>query len=183
MSAPTFERLAACRPLGAVVGAALLSLAVASAASEPAARSLDALRSAGEQAQALLQQGVTGERTQALQQEIVDGLDALIAAYRTQGGAVVPLPPKEGQPKVLQQSATTGVPQKPARESVLPVGEWQAGRTRPPEALAEAWTPKLPEAERKKIEDAFRTGRLPRRYEDLLREYNKRLAEEGGGPG
>lgn len=163
------------------VSAVLCWLLAALARGDAAAPALDGLRSVSEQVQGLLQQGDTGAGTQALQQGIVNGLDALIAAYAEQGGVPVPMPAQKAGAKVLQEAATAGAPVKPARESVLPLGEWSFGRTRPPEAFAEAWQPRLPEAERKRISDAFRTGRLPGRYEDLLRQYNRRLAEEGSG--
>lgn len=141
---------------------------------------LDRLRSASEQAEALMRQGDTGSKTQKMQQGIVDGFDALIAALATEEGVSVPIPGKRSAPAQLQQpGATTGPPQKPAEESILPSGEWRYGLLRQPGAATGAWMPQLPPTEQKVIADTFQTGRLPPRYEELLREYNKRLAEEG----
>ena len=151
-------------------------------AQEPASP-LDRLRSESKQAAALIRQGDTGARTQKVQQGIVDGLDGLIKALSSEAGAGVPIPGRQSVPTKLQQpGATTGAAQKPAQESFLPSGEWRNGLLRQPGAVTEAWMPQLPPNEQKAIAATFQTGRLPPRYEELLREYNKRLAEEGSAP-
>jgi len=166
------------------VTALSVCLAGPSALAQAPASPLDGLRSQSEQAEALIRQGDTGAKTQQVQQGIVDGLDTLIAALATGEGVSVPIPGKQSVPAKLQQpGATTGPAHKPAPESILPSGEWRYGLLRQPGGGTEAWMPQLPPNEQKAISDAFQTGRLPLRYEELLRDYNKRLAEEGSaGP-
>lgn len=130
------------------------------------------------EAEALLRMGISGEQTQRLQRGIVGRLDALIALAQAQPAASRTAPGKGRQMPIERPGAATGAPQKPARESILPMVEWQYGRTRDVAEPGEAWLPELPAAELKKITDAFSTGRLPLRYRELLRLYNKRLAEE-----
>ncbi len=132
-----------------------------------------------QEAQALLQQGSTGERTQRVQQEVVEQLDALIAALRPEHVIAVPVTGEEGEAELQQPGSSTAAPVRPAEESTLPAGRWGYGRLRERPQVEEAWLPELPATERKKIADAFATGRLPPRYRELLRQYNKRLAEDG----
>ncbi len=176
---PHVTRLVACAVLA--LAAALAVPSPLSSAAEAPATPLDRLRSASAEAQRLIEQGDTGARTQQVQQGIVDELDALIKAMSAQEGMSVPLPgkkPAAAQPRL--PSGATGPPRKPAAESVLPLGEWTYGRLAQPGQPGEAWLPQLPPAQQKAIADTFRAGRLPPRYEELLREYNKRLAQQPG---
>lgn len=144
---------------------------------------LGSLISTSREAEGLLRQGVTDERVQRVQQGVVDQLDALIAASRSDKTLAAGGTGKEQEPEMVKPGASTGPPQKPAEESILPPGEWRYGRMREPAEAGDTWMPELPAAERKKIADAFETGRLPRRYRELLRQYNKRLAEGGRAGG
>jgi hypothetical protein len=177
MRAESIARAVALASMAAAIVSACLS--GPSALAQAPASPLDQLRSQSEQAEALIGQGDTGAKTQQVQQGIVDGLDTLIAALAAEEGVSVPIPGKQSVPAKLQQpGATTGPAHRPAPESILPSGEWRYGLLRQPGAVTEAWMPQLPPNEQRAISDAFQTGRLPQRYEELLREYNKRLAEE-----
>ncbi|MHC4481708.1 MAG: hypothetical protein ACYS1C_12175, partial [Planctomycetota bacterium] len=178
MGGVTDRRRLAIALTGALVLAACMSAGAAGAAGRP-----ESLPQASDRAAELLRSGVTGEPTQRLQQQILDELDRLIAEARLKPAPPAGGPGTGGKAKMEQPGAGAGKPRKPAEESVLPTGEWQRGRLREAVEPDRAWLPELPAAERKRIADAFSSGRLPRRYRDLLRHYNRRLAEgEGGGP-
>lgn len=157
----------------------LLSCSLAAGWAATARRPLDRLSAPMQEAEDLLRKGVTGQETQRVQQEIVNRLDALIAAGQRSRGFAVSVPGKEAEPKQLAPGGRTGAPDKPADESILSAGRWGYGLLREPAELEDAWMPELPSTERKVVADTFRTGRLPPRYRELLRQYNKRLAEAG----
>jgi len=132
-------------------------------------------------AEELLRSGVTDERVQRVQKQLIRGLDALIAsASRTSQAGKSSALKKPGDPLKPLAAGLTGRPLKPAEESVLPGGTWRYGPLAAPPELPGGWLPQLPPEQRRKIADAFRTGRLPSRYIELLREYNLRLAEGRG---
>ncbi|MFO8006673.1 MAG: hypothetical protein R6V05_02960 [Candidatus Brocadiia bacterium] len=129
----------------------------------------------------MLRRQELGETLQGTQQRIIGRLDALIAAARqaaaSRAGA------QEGPAPAMQTGRQTGIPDRPAEESRLPAGRWEGtapSLTGPPVG---GWLPELPEAERRRIEDAFETGRLPARYREHLRQYNRRLAGEDAASG
>ena len=171
------------RPATSIVALALvLAVGAASARAEGPLGELDAAMG---QAQSLLEQGETGGAVQRLQEDIVRRLDALIAS--PQAGLDMPptAKPREGKAQAERPAETTGPPEKPADRSTLPGGTWTYGPMRAEAEPEDAWLPRLPPTERKAIVDAFRSGRLPPRYRELLRQYNRRLAEEerGGAEG
>ncbi len=176
------------RPAAPIFALAVFMLAAALAApAEPAAEPggaqgpLDELNAAMQEAQGLLEQGETGEPVQRVQEDIVHRLDALIA-FAEAGLSMPPNPKaKERMARAERPAETTGPPEKPAERSTLPGGTWAYGRMRAPAEAEEAWLPQLPPTERKAIADALRAGRLPPRYRELLRQYNRRLAEEEPG--
>lgn len=182
MTAPVGDKAACARAL-LVAGAALaLACMAAPARGQEGASPLEAVRQTSERAALLIGQGETGGEVQRMQQDILDTLDAMIAAYQAEQAAAAGPPGEQAQGETKGPAEVTAAPRKPLAESLLPEGEWQRGRLpRAGAALesAEAWMPQLPEAERKAISDALDAGRLPRRYQELLRQYNKRLAEEG----
>ncbi len=110
------------------------------------------------------------------QQGILGGLDSLIAAARQAVSAAAGA--REGPARATQTGRQTGTPERPAEESRLPAGRWEGRAPLLPRESAAGWLPELPEAERRRIEDAFETGRLPGRYREHLRRYNRRLAGE-----
>ena len=144
---------------------------------------LDQLRASTGRAEGLLRGGETGADVQRLHGDIVAQLDALIALAEEDTGFMLGAKPGEKESKALKPGSTTAAPEKPAEESILPDGGWAYGRMRSPVELEGGWLPELPATQRKAIADAFRTGRLPLRYREVLREYNKRLAEGATGGG
>jgi hypothetical protein len=131
------------------------------------------------QAQDMLKSALTGARAQDAQRRVVDGLDALIAAVGQQAVVASTASGEPAEAQSVRSGASSAVPIRPAEESMAspfgpPPGPIASGGP-----AAAAWLPGLPEAERKKVSDAFATGRLPARYRDLLREYNRRLAAGG----
>jgi len=162
----------------------IVALALVPALGATSARAqgpLDELDAAMGQAQSLLERGETGGSVQRLQEEIVRRLDTLIAS--PQAGLDMPptAKPGEGKAQAERPGETTGPPEKPADRSTLPGGTWTYGPMRAEADPEDAWLPGLPPTERKPIIDAFRSGRLPPRYRELLRQYNRRLAEEERG--
>jgi len=143
-----------------------------------AAGALEQVASLSRQAEGLLREGKTGREARAVQQEVLDRLDEAIAALQPKVGLPPPMPTRLGETGMEAPGGATARPLRPAEESAASGGQWQYGRLRQAPAPDEAWLPGLPPAERKAIQDAFDAGRLPRHYQALLREYNKRLAEE-----
>ncbi len=139
---------------------------------------LEALRGRGAEAQRRLAQMQTGAATRDIQQQVVDGLGAMIAARRP--GTVPPgeMPSRPGAAEMQQPGGGTAVPERPAEAAMLPLGEWHEGRLRAGPPAEGDWLPGLPPADREKVADSFATGRLPARYGELLRQYNRRLAEQ-----
>jgi hypothetical protein len=134
------------------------------------------------EAETSLRQGKTGGQVTDAQDAAIRQLDALIAACQVEPGAGMKAGAAEGGSPSAQPTATTALPMRPAQESVLPSGGPSAGPVRPAGELVGAWLPQLPPTEQKKVADTFTAGRLPSRYRNLLRLYNRRLAEgEGTG--
>lgn len=126
----------------------------------------------------LLRRGLTGQQVQQAQQRVVDGLDALIAALERQAVLTASASSEASESRSQRTGVASGPPVRPADESMhSPFGP-APGRIAEEGPAAAAWLPDLPEAERKKVSDAFRTGRLPARYRDLLRDYSRRLAAQ-----
>lgn len=130
-----------------------------------------------EDVEVMLREGRTGPDVQETQQQILAELDRLVRQRQQEGRS----PQRQSGLRELNEptipGAATGRPGQPAEESVLPGGRWERGRLTPTEAPEGDWAPGLPEAERRKLDDALRTGRLPSHYRNLLRAYNRRLAE------
>lgn len=168
------------RAIGAMASIGLMAAVIAACALGGAAlaaqpASLDGAAAGMEKAQGLLMEGQTGEAVRSLQGDIVAQLDALIARYLEKQ-----LPATQGQPEEAVSTSSKGgaqTPLRPAQESAVPPGDWRHGRLPEAAQLPGGWAPGLPPTEQKKIADTFSTGRLPARYAELLREYNKRLAE------
>jgi hypothetical protein len=125
----------------------------------------------------LLRQGVTGEQTSRVQQDIIERLDGLIASLETAPGAGETAPVAQEQPGGQQPSGTIGRPGRPAEESVLSAPAPGRGPIQPTGPQGGEWLPQLPPTEQKRVADTFTTGRLPPRYRELLRQYSKRLTE------
>ena len=162
------------RTIGAIA-VLILACALGGAALAAQPASLDDVAAGMEKAQGLLKDGQTGDAVRALQGDVVTQLDALIALY-----AEKPTPAAQGKPEESAKPSSEGgeqAPVKPAKESAVPPGDWRQGRLPEARQLPGGWAASLPPAEQKKIADTFSTGRLPARYAELLREYNKRLAE------
>jgi hypothetical protein len=127
--------------------------------------------------EAMLRQGNTGPDVQRAQQQILAELDRLVRQRQQEGQS----PQSQSGLRELEQptipGGATSRPDRPAEESILPGGRWDRGRLTPAGAPERDWAPGLPEAERRKLDDALRTGRLPAHYRDLLRSYNRRLAK------
>ena len=137
---------------------------------------LDDVAAGMEKAQGLLKDGETGEPVRSVQAGVVAQLDALIASYEEQSQRSAP-----GQPQQAAKPSPKGgaeTPTRAAQESAVPPGDWRHGRLAEAAQLPGGWAPGLPPSEQKKIADTFSTGRLPGRYAELLREYNKRLAAQ-----
>ncbi len=128
-----------------------------------------------DRAQGLLARGETGEPVQSVQRDVVSRLDALIAAAEAQQKQAQAASAKHAQQPGTQSGQQT--PTRAAEQSTPRPGDWRQGRLPEAARLPGAWAAGLPPTEQKKIADTFRTGRLPARYEQMLREYNKRLAE------
>lgn len=139
------------------------------------------LRGSMEKAEALLRRGVTGRDVADVQWDVVRQLDALIAGLEEEGGSGDATQEGDREATATKPSGATGLPLKPAEESILSPGGWTPGVMRPTADAAEAWLPRLPAIEQQKVLDTFSAGRLPPRYRELLRQYNKRLAEDQGG--
>ena len=158
-----------------LIAAVIVACALGGAALAAQPASLDDAATGMEKAQGLLKEGQTGEAVRSLQGDVVAQLDALIARYRERQR-----PATQGQPEEAVSSSSKGgaqTPLRPAQESAVPSGDWRHGLLPEAAPLPGAWAPRLPPTEQKKIADTFSTGRLPARYAELLREYNKRLAE------
>ena len=151
------------------------ALGGAALAAQPA--SLDDVAAGMEKAQGLLKEGQTGEAVRSLQGDVVAQLDVLIARYAGEATAGHAGPAGGGRQAELQgrrpdaAQAGAGVGRAAGRLAPRPA----AGGGAAPGRRA----PGLPPTEQKKIADTFSTGRLPARYAELLRGYNKRLAEQG----
>jgi hypothetical protein len=161
----------------------LLVLIVACVLPSPAsggASPLGSLKAESGRAAGLLAAGATDDEVRAVQRGVLEGLDALIAALEAQDAAAAAAAARAGQMPTPRPGSATGAPRKPAEESVAGGRRWATGRLGEEPAGGEAWLPGLPASERSKVADAFATGRLPARYRDALRDYNRRLAEEGG---
>ncbi|KPK57576.1 MAG: hypothetical protein AMK73_10010 [Planctomycetes bacterium SM23_32] len=161
------------------IGAAVALLMAVGAVPPAGGSLLEPLRLRSRAAEQMLRRGVTEDQVQAVQQEVLDGLDELIASLETEGGAASSMPARPGEAAPSQTGGSTSPPRQPAEESAPSAGRWAPGRLREAEPVDETWLPQLPPAERQKVADTFATGRLPARYRDLLRQYSRRLAEEG----
>jgi hypothetical protein len=127
-------------------------------------------------AESLLRQGAPAGEVRGAQEEVVRQLDALIGRLEIQsGGAAASAEP--GQVELPSPAGSTGVPFKPAEQSVLPPGGPPPGALNLPGESGAPWLPQLPEKDRQAVAEAFSAGRLPPRYRELLRSYNRRLAE------
>ena len=155
-----------------------LASALADADANAAAVRFRALAAMSDDAAAALRRVDGAADAHKVQREILGELDQLIAALEQQGGASATL--KGGTEESGQQrpGAKTGAPRKAAEKTTLPGGQWQFGKQRDEEDADEAWMPDLPAAEKQAVRDALEAGRMPPRYRELLREYNKRLAAE-----
>ncbi len=133
-------------------------------------------------AEDLLRDGRLGAETAALQDDILDLIDALIAFHQDAGGAPATqaVAARDGA-GVQVQGQATGRPEAPAEESRLPSGAGPGGFRLDDQSVEGDWAPALPERERVAVFDAFRTGRLPQRYRSMLRAYSTRLAADGSG--
>jgi len=127
-----------------------------------------------DRAQGLLAQGQTREPVPSIQRDVVSRLDALIAAAEEQQRQAASA--KQAQQPGTQSGEQT--PTRAAEQSTLRPGDWRQGRLPIAPHLPGDWAASLPPTEQKEIADTFRTGRLPARYEEMLREYNKRLAQQ-----
>ena len=144
------------------------------------AAAVGAIKGASTRAEGLLRNSATGEPTQGAQREVLDGLERLVAALAQKAQLTSSEPGEQGQRQVPGAGGTTAPPERPLDESVLTAGGPGMGPLGRRAAAAGAWLPELPEAERQEVADSFTTGRLPARYRDLLRDYGRRLAAEGG---
>jgi len=147
----------------------------------PAAREDSYVRLAGTMTTAatMLEGGTTGPATTEVQADVVRQLDALIALHE-QAGSGGRSVQGEGEPRSQKPSGATGAPLKPAEESVLGPSGWAPGASRAAIDDAGTWLPGLPPAEQKKVTETFSAGKLPPRYREVLRQYNRRLAEQEG---
>jgi hypothetical protein len=143
------------------------------------ARGLKADGPAGdmETAQGQLAKGEAGEPVQSAQRDAVSKLDGLIAAAEEQAR-------KLQQKQSLQPGSQGGsqTPKQAAQQSAPRPGDWRQGRLPAPARTPGDWAASLPPTEQKKIADTFSTGRLPARYEELLRAYNESLARQTARP-
>ncbi len=126
----------------------------------------------------LLREGETGSELRRVQKSILDGLDALIEAVGQSTGAPQVGRGRPGEAGRLTAGTATGPSGRPAEEDVAPRGTWEWSRRPPPSGQEGDWAPKLPDQQRRKVRETFRTGRLPARYRALLQQYNRRLARE-----
>ncbi len=134
-----------------------------------------------DRAEGLLAEGQTGEPVQSIQRDVVSQLDALIASAEARQRRAQAVAAKQAQQPGNQTSQQT--PLRAAEQSTLPSGRLAPGpRCSATSRLPGDWAASLPPTEQRKIADTFRTGRLPARYEQMLREYNKRLARESQRP-
>jgi len=130
------------------------------------------------EAEGLLRGGQVNARLQSAQRQIVERLDILIELARAAGAATQKKSrPGEGSKRRAGQRPA-GAPLSHMEESRLASGPAPSAGSPGSAPAAGDWAPGLPESERRKISDSFRTGRLPARYMELLRSYNKRLARE-----
>lgn len=141
-------------------------------------------------AETLISKRDTSARTQELQQQIVRDLDLLLqqTKQQCQGGQCSPSAPKSGQPKPSpSNSAAKSKPSgdgepgnKPAQDSTDRLGK--AGENKSDDAatmdqlVKEVWG-HLPEKVRGQMQNVGVEQFLPK-YERLIEEYYKRLAEE-----
>ncbi len=138
-----------------------------------------------ERAARLLQTGDGAANAVPAQRDALRRLDLLIERLTiSEDPSLSGERPLKGSRLTETQMLTAGIgpqPERPAQESMLPAA--QDGQP-PPGVADEAggeWAPGLPEAERQVIADTFSAGRLPPHYRDLLRAYNRRLAETPDG--
>ena len=143
------------------------------------AHALAPIAQAAVEARDALERGLTGAGVREAQGRVLDGLDALIAAAEQPDTDGTGAPGGSDEPRATQPGAATGAPQRAADESMLSPFGPPPGLLAPEGPAAADWLPELPEAERRRISDAFATGRLPARYRELLRDYSRRLAGQG----
>jgi len=127
--------------------------------------------------ESMLREGESGRKVQQAQQQILADLDRLVRAREQEGDSSRRRSGLRERELRTIPGGATGRPGRPAQESVLPGSRWDRGRLGPGQAPGGNWLPQLPAAERRKLDDALRTGRLPLHYRQLLRAYNRRLAE------
>ncbi|MFW6188958.1 MAG: hypothetical protein ACOC7T_00865 [Planctomycetota bacterium] len=168
--------------LRAALLAAVLALAVGAGTAGPSPRrKLDEVAQRMRRAEGMLEEGRLGEPLERAQRRIVSDLDALIAALEEResgGGSRRAASGRKRRPTRPAPGVGPGRrPGRPAEESRLPPAVGREAAARPPQPVEGDWAPGLPPEERKAVADTFRTGRLPARYRELLRAYNKRLAE------
>jgi hypothetical protein len=128
------------------------------------------------EAERLLGGGRLGAELESLQREILERMDALIQLYRPSEAATEQRKARSEVPGRRPGGMGTDRPVRPAEESMAGEGQWQWAHVLPSEVPEGDWAPGLPPGERQRINDTFRTGRLPGRYRQLLRQYNRRLA-------
>jgi hypothetical protein len=67
-------------------------------------------------------------------------------------------------------------PQQPAQESTVPGGQWSGQAPGGLGHIEQGWMAALPPAEREKVRQAFKAGRLPPRYQQLIEQYSRALS-------
>jgi len=172
--------------------AALAALALGAGGAPPAEAPVQQARPRGplqdvgarmEGVQDRLDKEDTGDAVRAEQKEIVARLDAIIELLQKQAAAQAGgRQGREGQPGQTAQAvpgpARGAQPEKPAERSTMPPGEWEGRAPGAEGGLEGGWMANLPPAEREKVQQAFKEGRLPMRYQGLIQAYSRRLAEE-----
>jgi len=129
-----------------------------------------------------LARGETGDKVQTAQRDILATIERLLAQLkaRQQGAGTPGSGGQQGAPPEGRRRGPGAAEAKgpPAGESVMPAGRWGGAVEGTEPGESPAWLATLPAAQREPVRQAFRTGRLPGRYERLIEHYGRRLARE-----
>lgn len=148
-------------------------------------RADDPLKKIGKQmrqVESLIEQQNTSAQTQEMQRQIVTDLDALIKQLQQQCQASGSKKPGSGSGQQSDQSGAGNkkITQQPARESTTRVDKGTAkldGSAEMQKLIKEIWG-HLPARVREQMQNATDEQFLPK-YEKLIEEYYRRLAEQG----